>query len=132
MPAVTTNLESFCRTLRGSVRFDEPLGPRTWMGLGGCAEALFVPADEDALADALQRAARREIPVRVLGGGANLLVPDEGVKGLVIALEGSPWCAVQTDRATGIVHAGGGADLPRLVTQTAEVGLAGLGRQAGP
>ncbi|MGZ5910118.1 MAG: UDP-N-acetylmuramate dehydrogenase [Reyranella sp.] len=70
---------------RGRLTADAPLGPQTWFGTGGPAEALFRPADAEDLASFL-KALPMEVPVTVLGVGSNLLVRDGGVKGVVVRL----------------------------------------------
>ncbi|MFO0712636.1 MAG: UDP-N-acetylmuramate dehydrogenase [Sandaracinus sp.] len=64
-----------------------PLAPRTTLQLGGTAR-YFVSAQSDLeIAAALAWAESERLPVFVLGGGSNLIVPDEGVPGLVLAIE---------------------------------------------
>ena len=67
-----------------------PLAPYTTMGLGGRARFFARGADLNALRRALAWAAGRDLPVLVLGGGSNLVLPDEGYDGLVlhVALRG--------------------------------------------
>jgi UDP-N-acetylmuramate dehydrogenase len=69
--------------------------------------------------------------LHVLGDGANLLVDDRGVEELVIALNRGELGATRIDRSTGTVHAGAGADLPRLVVETVRSGLGGLENLGG-
>jgi UDP-N-acetylmuramate dehydrogenase len=68
-------------------------------------------------------------PVYVLGRGANLLVADRGVGGVVVVLDDPFFTRVSVEGGT--VLAGAGADLPRLVLDTAKRGLAGLEGLAG-
>lgn len=63
-----------------------PLAPYTTLGLGGPAEEFVACASRAELLDALRYAADRRMPVHVLGGGSNIIVPDEGVAGLVVHL----------------------------------------------
>jgi len=67
-----------------------PLAPRTTLGVGGPARWFAEVGSEDDLAEAVRFARERHLPLFVLGGGSNLLVPDEGFPGLVahIALRG--------------------------------------------
>jgi len=108
--------------VRGRLVADAPLGPMTWFRVGGPAEVLFRPADEDDLADFLA-ACPADIPVTVIGVASNLLVRDGGVPGVVIRLGG----AFAHVRVEGeLIHAGAGA-LDLTVAKTAqEAGLAGL------
>ena len=65
---------------------EEPLAKYTAARIGGAAERLLmVRGDDDAiLIDALRRAWSHDVPVRVIGGGANVLVSDSGMRGLVV------------------------------------------------
>jgi len=60
------------------------LASRTTLGVGGPARWLVKARQEAEILDALDWAAARGVPVRVLGGGSNVVVADEGVEALVI------------------------------------------------
>ncbi|HEV3350542.1 MAG TPA: UDP-N-acetylmuramate dehydrogenase, partial [Methylomirabilota bacterium] len=102
-----------------------PLAPHCTLRIGGPARYLVEAADEATVADAVAWAAARDLPVRVLGGGSNLVVADEGVEGLVlkIALRG-----VSTRDLPGAVEvtAAAGESWDGLVQHTVERGWAGL------
>ena len=106
------------------VRRDEPLAMHTWFQLGGAAEYFAEPRDQDELIGLIARCAQEEIPVRVLGGGSNILVRDEGVPGMVIRLAAPAFAAIDVRGAA--LTAGGGALLGRVVTTACHEGLAGL------
>lgn len=106
-----------------------PLGPRTWYGVGGCAEALAHPADADELATLVTRCLAADLPLRVLGEGANLLVADRGVPGIVVQLDAPAFRTIDIDATR--VTAGGGASLAKLIVATVREGLAGLEVLAG-
>lgn len=99
----------------------------TWFGVGGRADRLARPATLEELA--LLAADERNHPLRILGDGANLLVADEGVDGLVVSLE--RLSRVDMHAGSGAVRAGAGASLPLLLTTAARAGLAGLEGLAG-
>ena len=72
---------------RASARRDEPLAPRTSIRVGGPADLLVRPADPRRPGGAAaRRCASCGVPLLVLGGGANLLVADAGVRGVVVRL----------------------------------------------
>jgi UDP-N-acetylmuramate dehydrogenase len=73
--------------LPGKVRFDEPLGPRTTIGVGGNAAYFFSPESPLALKRAIELCFSYHIPYLVLGAGSNLLIADRGYSGLVISTE---------------------------------------------
>ena len=79
--------------VRGRLLFDEPLGPFTWFRVGGPAEVLFLPADEEDLA-ALLRALPAEIPVTTLGVGSNVIIRDGGVEGVIVRLAGRAFAEI--------------------------------------
>ncbi len=74
------------RHLRGEVKEQEPLAQRTSVRVGGKAELWVRPADLAEVELCVREAAQRGQPATVLGGGANTLVSDEGVDGLVLRL----------------------------------------------
>src|SRR5215467_14115159 len=71
--------------LRGRLLPGQPLGEFTWFRVGGLAQILFMPEDEEDLSYFLAHLAP-EIPVTVIGLGSNLIVRDGGVPGVVIRL----------------------------------------------
>ena len=103
---------------------DEPMAPHTWFRLGGPAAFVARPRDVSVVAALLRRCREAEVPFRVLGGGSNVLVRDQGFPGLVIHLE-SPAFSDVTIRG-GRVEAGAAVPLTALISQTARAGLAGL------
>jgi UDP-N-acetylmuramate dehydrogenase len=106
------------------VRRDEPLAPYTWFRLGGAAEYFAEPTSQDELARLVQRCRDEQVSVRLLGGGSNILVVDEGVRGMVIHLSAPAFCDISVEGA--IIAAGGGAKLSHVVATAAREGLAGL------
>ncbi|MFC5345876.1 UDP-N-acetylmuramate dehydrogenase [Brevundimonas staleyi] len=115
-------------SVRGKLLRDEPLGPFTWFRVGGNAEALFIPADADDLADFL-KAIDPSVPVMVLGVGSNVIVRDGGVEGVVIRLAGRPFAGIATDGQT--ITAGAGALDAMVAKASAKAGIAGLEFYAG-
>lgn len=114
--------------VRGKLLRNEPLTPYTWFRVGGAAEALFIPADAEDLADFL-KALDPAVPVTVLGVGSNVIVRDGGVEGVVIRLAGRPWAQITTDGDT--VTAGAGALDSMVAKASAKAGIAGLEFYAG-
>ena len=80
--------------LRGEIVRKAPLAKKTWLGVGGPADFLYTPADEDDLRYFLT--ARPNLPLTVLGGGSNLLVRDGGVPGIVLQL-GAPFDKIEIE-----------------------------------
>ncbi len=71
--------------VRGRLTPAAPLAGITWFGVGGPAEIMFRPLDEQDLADFL-KVLPGDVPVTVIGVGSNLLVRDGGIRGVVIRL----------------------------------------------
>ena len=94
----------------------------TWFRVGGQADVLFTPADEDDLADFL-RSAPPAAPVQIVGVGSNLLVRDGGVRGVVIRL-GAPFAKIEIDGTR--VRSGAAALDAQVARQAARAGIAGL------
>jgi len=116
------------RMVRGELRPDEPLGRHTTFQVGGPADLLFVPADAGDLVRGVQWAAAAGWPVMYLGAGSNLLVRDEGVRGLVV-LTTKALRHIAGD-ASGIT-AGAGTRLLEVVRLAMRLGLTGSEFMAG-
>jgi UDP-N-acetylmuramate dehydrogenase len=84
-PDIVPELKQRLPNLRGRLFANQPLGEFTWFRVGGPAQALFMPEDENDLAYALANLPN-DIPVTVIGAGSNLIVRDGGVQGVVIRL----------------------------------------------
>ena len=104
---------------------EEPLAPRTTMRVGGGARCYAEPAGVADLQTLLRAAGARGLPVYLLGRGSNLIVPDEGVDGLVICLAHPAWQACEL-RPDGRVWAGAGLRLKSLCGAARQAGLAGF------
>jgi UDP-N-acetylmuramate dehydrogenase len=104
---------------------DVPLAPLTTLQLGGAAEHFLRVARRPQLIAALRWAKKRRIPVTLLGGGSNVIVPDAGLSGLTlqVAIRG-----VQRVRAGQFlrVTASAGEPWDELVASCVHQGLAGL------
>lgn len=103
---------------------DQPLAPFTHLRIGGPAEYLVTPRTRDELARVVAACAAETIPFRVLGGGTNLLVRDEGVSGAVIRMTAPDFTAVAVAGKT--LKASGGASLYAVIAAATRAGLAGF------
>jgi UDP-N-acetylmuramate dehydrogenase len=122
VPAVAA-FDAFLRDRRVPNRPGHPLASGTTFRIGGPARWLVEPDSPGQASDALRAARECDIPVRLLGGGSNLLVRDEGVDGAVLRLNR---LASILWGADGAVVVEGGASLPRLVKEATHRGLSGL------
>lgn len=105
-------------------RRNEPLAPHTRLKIGGPAEFLVEPTDADELRAVLSACAKDDVPVRMLGGGFNLLVRDDPVPGAVVRLTSAAFTMIEWDGKT--ITAGGGGQLFDLIAFAVRQGLAGL------
>ncbi len=101
----------------------------TWFKLGGAARYFVEPRSEQELLDVVHRCHENAIDMYVLGRGSNLLVKDEGIDGVVLQLTHENFSKISFK--DGLVRAGAGADLNRLVRGCAREGLSGMECLAG-
>lgn len=114
--------------VRGKLLTQAALAPYTWFRVGGAADALFLPKDEDDLA-ALLAALPCEVPITVLGVGSNTIVRDGGISGLVIRLMGAYWGQIDISGAQVTARAGA-LDLA-VAKAAAKAGVSGLSFLSG-
>lgn len=108
--------------VRGRLSADAPLAATTWFRVGGPAEALFRPADEEDLAQFLA-GCPADVPVTVIGVASNLLVRDGGVPGVVVRL-GRGFAEV-TAEGTRVAAGAGALDL-NVALAARDAGIGGL------
>ena len=106
-----------------------PLAPLTSFRLGGPARYLARVSSAEEARDALRFTREEGLDLRILGGGTNLLVADEGVDALVLKPEGGEFKALTVNDSA--VFAGCALPATRLVSAAAEAGLTGLEMLAG-
>jgi UDP-N-acetylmuramate dehydrogenase len=105
---------------------NEPLGKYTTVGIGGPAEYLALPKNSDELVKYYLDAKKSKIPVKIIGSGSTFLIPDNGIKGLVIVnKEGE----IRFDGEK--VTCDSGVKLQRLCIESFNQGLIGLEYFAG-
>ncbi|PTY05932.1 UDP-N-acetylenolpyruvoylglucosamine reductase [Opitutaceae bacterium EW11] len=107
------------------VKREEPLAEKTTMRVGGAARIYAEPASAEDLGGLLRTAGQQGVPVFVLGRGSNLIVPDEGVDGLVISLNHAAWQTFDV-RSDGRVWVGAGLRLKNLCGLAKKAGFAGF------
>jgi UDP-N-acetylmuramate dehydrogenase len=121
-PDIDAELKALAPKLRGRLLPNEPLAPLTWFRVGGPAQVLFMPEDEDDLAYFL-RTLPADVPVTVIGLGSNLIVRDGGVPGVVVRL-GRGFNEIKVDGT----HIVAGAAVPdvKVARAAQDAGIAGL------
>ena len=105
------------------VETDFPLSRLTTIRVGGPTDFFARPGSEEELVGLLAWAEGEGLGLGVVGSGSNLLVADEGFRGLVLKLDGE---LTEFERHGSRVEAGGGARLPSVAAKTAGWGLTGL------
>jgi len=108
--------------VRGIVRELVPLGPLTWLRVGGPARFLFQPADLEDLAT-LRRELGGTWPLFPMGAASNLLVRDGGIRAVVVRL-GGELARIEVEGTTLV--AGAGARDQRVAREACRAGLSGL------
>ncbi|MEM1200315.1 MAG: UDP-N-acetylmuramate dehydrogenase [Pseudomonadota bacterium] len=109
--------------VRGRLRPNVEMATLTWFKVGGPADAVFAPADEDDLAEFLA-ALPESVPVYPVGIGSNLLVRDGGIEGVVIRL-GREFGTITIEDGFKI-RAGAAAPDVRVAGAALEAGIGGL------
>lgn len=103
---------------------DVPLGPLTSYRVGGPASYLYSPQSADDLRAIARNARQAELPLKVLGRGANVLIRDDGFDGVVVRLDSDGFRSMRFEGRHVLV--GAGCDLTKLCKAAAQRGLAGL------
>ena len=116
------------REVRGESQRDAPLAKRTSIRVGGPADLLVQPATTADVVRLLRVATADGVPVLALGGGANLLVADRGVRGIVLRV---PQDLGEESAAGERLVLSAGAPAARLVARAQKLGLVGCEFAAG-
>lgn len=116
-------LKGLMPELRGRLSADVTMADFTWFRVGGPAQVLFSPADEDDLAYFL-RSCPGDVPVTVIGLCSNLLVRDGGVPGVVVRL-GRGFSEIAVEEGCRL-RAGAAVPDVKVARAAAEAGIAGL------
>jgi UDP-N-acetylmuramate dehydrogenase len=122
-PDITPDLKAAMPELRGRLLANQSLAELTWFRVGGPAQVLFTPVDEDDLAYFLAHLPD-DCPVYTVGVGSNLIVRDGGMPGVVIRL--APRGFGETGVNGDVVSAGAAALDKRVAETAAAANLAGL------
>jgi UDP-N-acetylmuramate dehydrogenase len=126
-PDIVADLKTKMPALRGRLLANQALAELTWFRVGGPAQVLFMPEDEQDLSYALANLPA-DIAVTVIGLGSNLIVRDGGVPGVVIRLgRGFGNVAVEDTR----IRAGAAVPDVKVARAAQEAGIAGLSFMRG-
>lgn len=111
-------------TVRGRYTENADIGSSTWFRVGGPADVLFKPKDQDDLADFL-KGCPDDIPITIFGVYSNVIVRDGGIRGVVVKF-GRDFATITHDEETGIVSAGAAALDMNVAQYGARHGLGGI------
>ena len=125
-------IQEFCQKLKnqlqkGTVLEQESMSRHTSFKIGGSADIFVQPASAEEMAQALRLAREEKVPFFVMGNGSNLLVSDEGFRGMILHTGG--WKEVSVER--DIIYAEAGATLRSIARVAWEHGLTGMEFAAG-
>ena len=114
----------YIKDYNGELLLDEPMSAHCTFRIGGPGEVVYTPRDEKALVAALTFARENGVPLYVLGNGSNVLIPDEGLKGIVLLLINGLTDLLYL--GDGMIACGAGVPLKRLCVFALEHSLTGL------
>jgi UDP-N-acetylmuramate dehydrogenase len=123
---VIDSLDDLRAALGARVRADVPLASHTTLRLGGPADLFIEAMTVDELIEFARQARQRGVPIFILGNGSNILVRDQGVRGLVIENHCDQFSLDRINSERALVRAESGVPLPGLANRLARQGWAGL------
>ncbi|MBC2715799.1 MAG: UDP-N-acetylmuramate dehydrogenase [Desulfobacteraceae bacterium] len=106
------------------VRFDEPMAPHTSFRVGGPADAYVTATDENEMTYLIKWVKENNLPFFIIGGGTNLLVKDQGIRGVVISM--ADGLVKISQHGATVLSAMAGASLSALCRFAINHGLSGL------
>lgn len=115
--------EIFADCTAKELLINEPMSKHTSFKIGGPADVIALPANEEELQALLKRAKDNDIPVTLIGNGSNLLVRDKGIRGLVIKL-GNMLCKIEAEGER--LSFGSGVSLAMASRKAADLELTGM------
>ncbi|RQD74138.1 MAG: UDP-N-acetylmuramate dehydrogenase [Candidatus Syntrophonatronum acetioxidans] len=107
---------------------NEPMKNHTSLKMGGPADYLIIPQNQEELVKLLLFSRKEFIPFFIFGAGTNLLVSDKGIRGLAVKMDKS-FRTLSFERSQ--IRAGAGLPLPMLSAKAARAGLSGMEFAAG-
>ena len=115
-------------SLSGKVSGNFPLSSVTTFRTGGAADYLFEPESEESAAKALSILSGEKIPFHIIGGGSNLLVSDEGLRGVVVRFADEN---ASLSEENGLIYAPSSLSKERFISGVIERGFGGVEFMAG-
>ena len=113
---------------RGSSRAETTLAPYTSYNVGGNADLLIFPEKMDHVEHIVHLCHKKRIPFFIIGKGANVLIHDDGFRGIALSLEK---CCSRIFHEKNLLYVGAGATVKDMVVYCEKHGLAGLEYMSG-
>ena len=104
------------------IKESEPMSRHTTFGIGGPADYFLLPASKEELCAVVRETEARGVPLTVMGGGANLLVRDKGIRGVVVCTSRMQNIAVSGNK----ICAEAGVSTVRTAREACKAGLSGM------
>lgn len=83
------SIENICNKYGIEYKYSEPLSGYTTFNIGGCCDMLVKPDSAESIAEILKCCRKNNIKYYILGKGSNVLISDNGLKGLVMVISSS-------------------------------------------
>ncbi len=119
------------KIFQSRLQHDVPLAKKTSLGVGGPAQTYLEAQSRNDLIRAGTFAFEEEVPLWIIGGGTNILVHDDGLKGIVLSTSGLAGLKWQSSAGSVWVTADSGVPLSRIVHLSGQMGWTGLEFAAG-
>lgn len=132
--SITPSLRKlFSDRFEKNVFFDEPLKNHVAYRVGGPADILVFPQTEEDLIWLGTISQSEKLPITVIGTGTNLLVKDQGIRGVTLSLEKAfkEILVIENNSSTTAVRVGGGVTKPAFLNWSISQGLTGLEFSSG-
>src|SRR5687768_15941182 len=120
---ITSELKSRAPELRGRLMANVPLAESAWFRVGGPAQALFMPEDENDLGNFLAHLPN-DVRVMVLGAASNVIIRDGGIPGVVVRF-GNRFSEIAIEDSYRVLAGTGVLDV-RVARAARDAGVAGL------
>jgi UDP-N-acetylmuramate dehydrogenase len=107
-------------------KFDYPVGKKSYFKVGGNAESYIELKDPRKVQALLKFIQQYQVPLRIIGGLSNVIVADQGIKGIVLKITHQNIEVIEETSQHKIIRVGAGIAMQRLVMKTVELELTGL------
>ncbi len=124
-------VESIINEANASVILDEPMARHTSLKIGGSADIFVSPKGIDSLRKVIQIAQKNQVKTYIIGNGTNLLVSDDGIRGMVILIKEGMERVIVRKSKLPLVKAEAGVMLSKVLNVTTTHGLSGFEFAAG-